>query len=283
MSTQRLAKLIASRGLASRREAESWIREGRVTIDGEVATSPALTIDPSEVEIRVDGRVLPVEPHKVYYVLYKPKGFITGREDPEGRRSVLELVEDIGLRVEPVGRLDFDTEGVLLLTNDGDLANALTHPSNNVPKRYRAKVYRTPDARDIEAIQDGIFLDDGRTKPAKARIVDTTDTENAWIEITVTEGRNRLIRRMMAQLGHPVSKLRRESFATIALGALERGQYRSLTAEELRRVKAIAEGERPEKSGRLHRKEGYAKPKPKPKRILGRKKRHLAKLNKKSR
>ncbi len=277
MSEKRIAKLIASRGLASRREAEVWVAEGRVTVDGKVVTEPGFKVDAEVSEVRVDNKALPAQPPLVYYLLHKPRGYITGREDPRGRKSILELIDHLVFRVEPVGRLDFDTEGVLILTNDGDLANALSHPSLELPRRYRAKVYRTPDAADIKAIETGVFLDDGRTKPAKARVLEATSKENAWLEITVTEGKNRLIRRMMAQLGHPVSKLSRVSFASVALGKLERGGCRALTPTEVRRLKDLSEGRKPG-STRKKKGKGFAKAKPKPKRIAGRKKRRAAKL-----
>lgn len=260
----RVAKLIASRGLASRREAETWIAEGRVTLNGEVVTEPGTVVDPGRDAVKVDGKRLPDRPERVWYVLNKPRGCITGRDDPEGRKSVFDLLGDLGTRVEPVGRLDFDTEGALLLTNDGELAHQLTHPSHDVPKRYLAKVYRTPDQRDLDALEAGVFLEDGKTKPAKARVIEATDKENAWLEITVTEGKNRLVRRMLAQLGHPVSKLRRESFATISVRGLERGQYRRLTGEEIRRLEDVAAGRNPAKAGKGKKKAGFAKAKPKP-------------------
>jgi 23S rRNA pseudouridine2605 synthase len=194
--------------------------------------------------------------------MYKPRGCITGRDDPQGRPSVFDVLGDLGTKVEPVGRLDFDTEGALVLTNDGDLANALTHPKNQIPKRYLAKVHRSPDERDLTALRDGVFLEDGKTAPAKARVISRTDTENAWVEITVTEGRNRLVRRMLSALGHPVSKLRRESFATLSIRGMERGQVRALTGEEISRLRELALGTRPQRAGRKRGK-GFAKPKPK--------------------
>ena len=261
----RLAKLIAARGLASRREAERWIDEGRIQVNGAVVETPATFVDPQEDHIRVDGQPLPEAPPKVYYILYKPRGYITSRHDPEGRRSVLELAEHLPFRVEAVGRLDFDTEGALILTNDGDLAQRLLRPATAVPRRYRAKVYRTPDEKDIEAIEQGVFLEDGRTTPAKARVLERTDATNAWVEVTVTEGRNRLVRRMFQQLGHPVSKLRRESFGSISIRGMERGDVRQLTAEELRRLRAVAEGQKV--GDRKKRGKGFAVAKPKKKRL----------------
>lgn len=255
----RLAKLLARRGVASRREAEEMITAGDVTVNGVVA-EVTTSVDPVNDVVKVGGKVLPNPPPKVYFLLYKPKGYITGRDDPEGRPSVLDLLADMPIRVEPVGRLDFDTEGALMLTNDGDLAHQLTHPSHEVPKRYLAKVYRTPSDADLVQIRKGIFLEDGKTAPAKVRVLDKTDKENAWVEITVTEGRYRLIRRLFAQLGHPVSKLRRESFATLSIRGMERGELRPLTGDELERVRALAEGRKPEKAA-FKRGKGFAKPK----------------------
>jgi 23S rRNA pseudouridine2605 synthase len=269
----RIAKVLASRGVASRRGAEKLIAEGEVTVNGTVVSEPGTRVDPKQDAIKVFGKPLPEEQPHVYYLLYKPKGYITGRNDPQGRKSVLELVEHLSIRMEPVGRLDYDTEGALLLTNDGDLAHRLTHPSSEVPKRYRAKVYRTPDSRDLEAIQKGkVFLEDGPALPAKVRLLEGTDANNAWVEITVTEGRNRLIRRLFAQLGHPVAKLRRESFATLTIRNMERGDLRPVTPEELRRIRDISLGIRPKRAGKIRRKEGFAKPKPKKKRHGQRKK-----------
>jgi pseudouridine synthase len=259
----RLSKLLASRGVASRREAERMIAEGKVEVNGEVVTEVIL-VDPEDDRIFVDGRPLPKAPPLVHYLYYKPRGLVVTRDDPEGRKSIFDEV-DLPHRVEPVGRLDMDTEGALLLTNDGDLAYALTHPKHQVPKRYLAKVYRTPDKRDLDAISNGVFLEDGKTAPAKCRVVEATDNHNAWVEVTVTEGRNRLIRRMFAQLGHPVSKLRRESFATISIRNMDRGQIRPLTPSELQRLRDLAAGKKPASAGKKKGK-GFAKAKPKKKR-----------------
>lgn len=257
----RLARLLAERGVASRREAERMIAEGEVTVNGEVASGVVL-VDPEVDHVRVNGRPLPRKPELRYYLMYKPKGCLTTRDDPEERPTVYDVLGDIGAKVEAVGRLDFDTEGALLLTNDGALANALTHPKNRVPKRYLAKVYRQPDERDLAAIEAGVFLEDGRTQPAKARVVESTDQGNTWVEITVTEGRNRLVRRMLGKLGHPVSKLRRESFATLSIRGMERGQVRALSGEEIARLRDLAAGVKPQNAGRK-RGAGFAKAKPK--------------------
>jgi pseudouridine synthase len=238
----RLAKLMAERGVASRRAAEEMIAAGRVTVNGAVAAVVTF-VDPHRDAVAVDGKLLPAKPPQVYYLMYKPRGYITAREDPQGRRSVLDLVGDLPVRMEPVGRLDYDTEGALLLTNDGQLANRLTHPSREVPKRYIASVEGVPDAADIRAIEKGVDLEDGRTAPARARLV-AAGKEGARIEITVTEGRNRLVRRMLLQIGHPVRKLRRESFARIAIRGMKRGEVRPLTDEEVQRLRDVASGKR---------------------------------------
>lgn len=262
-ATERLARVIARSGRASRREAERLITEGQVQVNGETVLHPGHPVDPSKDHIRVEGRALPKPPPLVYFLLNKPKGYITTRSDPEGRDNVLSLVADLAVRVEPVGRLDINTEGALLLTNDGELAHKLTHPSGNVPKRYIAKVWRVPTEETLARLMRGVRLEDGMTSPCKARVLGVTKGENAWVEVTVTEGRNHLIRRMFAAVGHPVSKLRRESFATISIRDLERGAFRPLSAAEVERLQQIAEGEAPERAGHKTRyKPGFARPKP---------------------
>lgn len=261
--TQRISKVIARTGLASRREAESIVESGRVKVNGAVVHHPGHPVVESD-RITVDDLPLPAPPRHVYYLLNKPRGYITGRNDPEERKTVFELIGGVKERIEPVGRLDMDTEGVLLLTNDGDLAHRLTHPSMHVPKRYMVKVWRAPDEKTLNRIRNGIRLEDGRTAPCKARVVETTDKGNAWVEVTVTEGKNRLIRRMFEAVNHPVSKLRRESFATIAVRNCERGKIRPLTGEEVRRLQEIAGGGDPRSAGQKSRyKKGFARPKPK--------------------
>jgi 23S rRNA pseudouridine2605 synthase len=261
--SRRISKVIARTGFASRREAEGIVEEGRVSVNGEVVHHPGHPVTTKD-RITIDGNPLPRPPSHVYYLLNKPRGVITGRNDPDGRKSVFDLLETIEDRVEPVGRLDMDTEGVLLFTNDGDLAHQLTHPSMHVPKRYMVKVWRAPNERTLDRLRKGVRLEDGRTNPCKIRVVEQTDGGNAWLEVTVTEGRNRLIRRMFEHVNHPVSKLRRESFATISARNCERGHVRMLTREEHRRLIEIAGGTDPKRAGQNERyKKGYARPKPK--------------------
>lgn len=267
-NTERLGKLIARSGRASRREAERLIVEGKVEVNGEVVLHPGHPVDPDRDKIRVEGKGLPAFAPFVYYLLNKPKGFITTRNDPEGRDNVVQLVSHLGVRVEPVGRLDINTEGALLFTNDGELAHKLTHPSSNVPKRYVAKVWRVPDEATLDRVRNGVYLEDGRSAPCKVRVLSSTDGGNAWLEITVTEGKNHLIRRLLAAVGHPVSKLRRESFATITARNMERGELRDLSPEEIARLRDIAAGLTPSEAGHKSKyKPGFARPKsdgPKP-------------------
>jgi pseudouridine synthase len=254
----RLAKLIAQRGVASRRKAEEMIVAGEVTVNGEVAvvTTP---VDPESDVVTIKGRALPDEPARAYYLLNKPRGYITGRRDTRDRQTVLDLVTHLPVRIEPVGRLDFDTEGALLLTNDGDLAFGLTHPSRGVEKVYVARVEGRPMAEDIVAIERGIPLDDGPTAPSKARIISRGERSSV-IEVTVKEGRNRMIRRMMAYLGHHVMDLRRQTFAGISLGELRLGKTRSLTAAEVAGLQKLAKKPNPKPGAKPK-----TKPKPKPK------------------
>ncbi len=258
----RLAKLIAQRGVASRRKAEEMIVAGEVTVNGEVAvvTTP---VDPESDVVTIKGQGLPAEPAKAYYLLNKPRGYITGRVDTRDRQTVLDLVKHLTVRVEPVGRLDFDTEGALLFTNDGDLAFGLTHPSRGVEKVYVARVEGRPMAEDIVAIERGIPLPDGPTAPSKARIISRGERSSV-IEITVKEGRNRMIRRMMAYLGHHVMDLRRQTFAGIGLGQLRLGRTRALTPEEVAGLRKLAEKPKP-KAERRPKPKLKAKAKPKPK------------------
>ena len=240
------------------------VEEGRVQVDGETIYHPGHPVAPG-ADVRVDGKPLPAPPPPAYFLLFKPRGVLTTREDPEGRRTVMEFLSALPVRVEPVGRLDMDTEGALLLTNDGHIAHQLTHPSSNVPKRYAVKVWKKPHPKQLERLKRGIKLEDGRTKPALIRELDSTDTGNTWYEVTVTEGRNRLVRRMFEAIGHPVSKLRRETFATLSIRGMERGEVRLLSGDEVQRIQDIAEGRdaREAGHGKKYRK-GFARPKPRP-------------------
>ncbi len=266
MFTVRLSKLIAERGLCSRREADEWVREGRVTVNGAVESAPGTLIDPREDHVKIDGRRLPAAPRLRYFMMFKPRGYLVTRSDPEGRRTVQDLMPKVKERLDPVGRLDLQTEGLLLFTNDGDLAHKLAHPSHSVPRRYVAKVWRTPTEKTLARLRKGVQLDDGRSAPCEIKVLEITETGNAWLELVVREGRNRLVRRMLQAVNHPVSKLKRVGFGPLGLGDLERGAARELSAEEVGQLRAVAAGEpigdaRAPKKPR--RKPGWAKPKPK--------------------
>ncbi|MDP2682816.1 MAG: pseudouridine synthase [Deltaproteobacteria bacterium] len=233
--------MIARAGIASRRKAEEMIMEGLVTVNRQVVTELGTKADPEKDRITVDGRLLShaqEKSEKVYILLNKPKGYISTVSDPQGRPTVIDLVKKIKTRMFPVGRLDYDAEGALLFTNDGELANKLIHPKYHIPKKYLVKVSDAPDQKDIAKLKKGIYLEDGRTLPAEAKFIKSTKT-NSWIELTVYEGKNRLVKRMCFAIGHSVLKLQRTEFAGIKLGSLKPGDFRTLTMDEVERLKKI--------------------------------------------
>jgi 23S rRNA pseudouridine2605 synthase len=232
---ERLQKVLARVGFGSRRVCEQLIDEGRVDVNGEVAIL-GRRVDPERDRVAVDGVTIPVRPGLVYYLLNKPPKVVTTASDPEGRPTVVELVP-AEPRVFPVGRLDWDTEGVLLLTNDGDLAHGLTHPSRGVPKTYLAEVTGVPSRGALRQLREGIDLEDGRTAPAKARLAQATPT-GAALEIVIHEGRNRQVRRMCEAIGHPVRRLVRTRFGPLHDNRLAPGQWRALTQGEIRALYA---------------------------------------------
>ncbi len=235
---ERLQKVLAQAGLGSRRACEALIEAGRVEVNGEIATL-GRRVDPEEDRVTVDGVTIPVRPGLVYYLLNKPAKVVTTAHDPEGRPTVIELVP-AEPRVFPVGRLDWDSEGVLLLTNDGPLAHGLTHPSQGVPKAYLAEVSGVPGRAALRRLREGVDLDDGRTAPAKARLAQTTPT-GAALEIVIHEGRNRQVRRMCEAVGHPVRRLVRTRFGPLRDQRLAPGQWRPLTQAEIRALYAAVE------------------------------------------
>ena len=220
---ERLQKVLARAGLGSRRACEELIEDGRVEVNGEVATL-GRRVDPEHDRVTLDGATIPVRSGLVYYLLNKPAKVVTTASDPEGRPTVLDLVPG-DPRVFPVGRLDWDTEGLLLLTNDGDLAHGLTHPGRGVPKAYLAEVSGTPGRAALRKLRDGVDLDDGRTAPARARVAQTTPT-GAAVEIVIHEGRNRQVRRMLEAVGHPVRRLVRTRLGPLSDHRLAPGQWR---------------------------------------------------------
>ena len=233
----RLQKVLAEIGLASRRQSEEMIRQGRVTVNGRAARIGE-KVDPSRDHIKVDGRRVALPSEKLYLLLHKPKNTVTTLEDPEGRPTVLSLVKEKRARLFPVGRLDYDAEGFLLLTNDGDLAHRLSHPSFRIPRTYRVKVKGKPSPEEIRKLSRGISLEDGPTAPCRITFLRET-RENAWMEMTLREGRNRQVKRMWEKMGYPVLKLKRVSFAGLALGNLQPGEYRALGPKELEKIRRM--------------------------------------------
>lgn len=234
---ERLQKLIAAAGLASRREAERWIAAGRVTVNGRAATLGE-SADPERDRIEVDGRPLLVGERKYYVLLNKPAGYVTTLHDPEGRPVVTDLVREIPARLHPVGRLDLTTEGLLLLTNDGELTHRLAHPRHEVEKTYLVRVRGLLSAAAQRQLERGVMLEDGLTAPARVENVRASGS-HTWLEITIREGRNRQVRRMCEAVGHPVSRLKRIRVAFLDLGDLPAGKYRFLSAEEVERLKRL--------------------------------------------
>ena len=225
-------------GVASRRQSEELIAKGLVKVNGLTVSTPGLKIDPLSDRVEVNGQVLKKPEDLVYILLYKPVGCVSTVRDPEGRRKVTDLLRDIKQRVYPVGRLDYDSEGLILLTNDGELTYALTHPSHEVPKTYRAWVTGVPGPDKLKALARGVELDDGPTAPAKVTLVGIQKGEGI-LEITIHEGRNRQVRRMCEHFGHPVQHLLRESIGPLHLGQMQPGQFRHLNAGELKKLKKI--------------------------------------------
>ncbi|WP_447986736.1 pseudouridine synthase [Nitrospira sp. Nam74] len=234
----RLQKVIAASGLASRRKAEEWIAQGRVTINGKIVRELGTRIDPERDHVKVDGRhIKGVEPY-AYLLLNKPKGIVSTLNDPEGRPTIENLLHGVTLRVFPVGRLDFDTEGLMLLTNHGELAQALLHPRYHVAKVYLAKVKGVLNDEEISQLARGVKLEDGMTAPAMVKKVRKAE-ENSWLEVTIYEGRKHQIKRMFEVVGHPVLKLKRIKFGPLALGDLLPGEFRYLTDREANTLRAI--------------------------------------------
>ena len=246
---ERLQKVMARCGIGSRRACESLISDGRVRVDGSVARLGD-RVDPAQAVVELDGVVVGVRPDLVHYLLNKPRGVVTTARDPQGRPTVTGLVPTEP-RVFPVGRLDLETEGLLILTNDGELAHRLTHPSFGIEKEYLAHVSGSPRPGAVRALREGVVLDDGPTAPARVALV-SPDV----LRITVREGRNRLVRRMCAEVGHPVRRLVRTRIGPLADRSLPPGRWRSLTLPEARSLERAAAAAAPEsaaEAGGSHR------------------------------
>ncbi|MBP2640878.1 MAG: pseudouridine synthase Rsu [Firmicutes bacterium] len=238
---ERLQKILSQAGVCSRREAETRILAGRVMINGQVVTELGVKVDPVQDEIVVDGKRIAAQKH-IYILLNKPTGVVTTLSDPQRRRTVADLLHGISERVYPVGRLDYHTQGLLLLTNDGDLANRLMHPRQHVDKTYVVKAYGTVSEDRLDILRTGIKLSDGITAPALIRILSVDNEQHfSMVEVTIHEGKNRQIRRMFEAIGHPVKQLERTRIAFLTLQNLPAGSFRHLTKDEVNRLKKLAE------------------------------------------
>ncbi len=232
---ERLQKLLSQAGIASRRQAESIITAGRVAVNGVVVTELGTKADPDQDMIVVDGRPLIVTAVKRYILLYKPSGYMTTLKDPGGRPLVIDLLKGINERVYPVGRLDYNSEGLLLLTSDGDWANRLAHPRYEIDKEYHVRVQGQVTPEQIARLAAGVTLEDGRTAPALVALLKESE-HNSWISVTIHEGRHRQVRRMCEAVGLSVVRLRRNRYGFLNLAGLNPGEFRELTAEEAKRL-----------------------------------------------
>lgn len=237
---ERLQKVISMAGIASRREAEKLIVEGKVRVNGKLVTELGTKVDSKRDKIYINGKPINIE-KKVYILFNKPKGVVTTVKDPEGRKTVIDFMKNISERVYPVGRLDYNTEGLLLLTNDGELTNILTHPRHNINKTYEVTVDGIVEEEKLDKLRAGIKLDDGMTAPAVVQVLNYDyETQRTKFSIIIHEGRNRQVRRMCEAIGYRVRNLKRTKFAFLTLTGLRRGQYRHLTLEEIELLKNLA-------------------------------------------
>ena len=245
MELERLQKIIAHAGVASRREAETMIREGRVTVNGRKVTELGTRADPARDHIKVDGKLISrAEPHR-YILLYKPKEVMTTVDDPQERTTVIDLVRGVRERIYPVGRLDYHSEGLVLLTNDGDLAYKVSHPKHGSVKTYHVKVRGVPEDRVIEKLERGITIEGKRTLPCEIDRMKTTPEGNSWFEVKLREGRTQQIRKMFQAMGHPVSKLKRVAIGPLADPKLTPGAWRELSKQEVKMLATMQEPPKP--------------------------------------
>ncbi len=235
---ERLHKVLAQAGVESRRAAEEMILAGRVGVNGVVCTTLGTKVDPDHDVITVDGRPIPRRVKRIYLVLNKPPGYITSVGDPENRPTVMDLVPH-GPRIYPVGRLDANSEGLILLTNDGEFANVIAHPRYAWEKEYHVSIPGTLKEPDLRALREGVDIDGYRTHPAQVRVL-SSDGKTTWLSMTIHEGRNRQIRRMLHALGYRVERLMRVRIGPLWLGSLARGAYRALTPAEVRKLKGTS-------------------------------------------
>jgi len=240
MPQQRIQKILAAGGFGSRRACEKLVTDGHVEIDGETVSDLPIVVDPAKCRITVEGKPVRLERY-VYFLLNKPKGYFCTNSDPDGRRRAIDLMVGVRERLFPVGRLDAETTGLLIMTNDGELAQKLTHPKFQTPKTYRAEVRGQPQTEALEKLRKGVWLAEGRTGPAEVSVIHSS-RQKAVLEITLREGRNREIRRMLARFGHPVNRLTRIKMGRISIKRLPLGSYRPLTEAEVKYLHRLAEG-----------------------------------------
>lgn len=238
---ERLQKFLAEAGVASRRKAEELIAAGRVKVNGVVIKEQGVKIDPRKDKVEFDGKALSQKAEKkVYLMLHKPEGYVTTSKEQFGRPAVLDLIHGVPERIFPVGRLDYDTSGLLLLTNDGDLTYRLTHPKHDVDKTYIAKLYGVPDDGNLQKFRRGVVIDGRKTSPAKIQIISREkDLRFCTVEIQIHEGRNRQVRKMCDAIHHPVAQLKRIATGELKLGDLPKGKYRFLTEQEIKYLKSL--------------------------------------------
>lgn len=251
MSLERLQKILAHAGVASRRKSEELIEAGRVTVNGKVVRELGSKADLDQDLVQVDGRAVRETQDKVHYVLYKPAGCVTTLSDPEGRPTIRTYLEEVTERVYPVGRLDYDVEGALIITNDGDLANQLMHPRYGVKRTYLAKVHGVPAQEQIERLLKGVRLEDGRARALEADLHSRTP-KNTWVRVVVAEGRQHMVKRLMEAVGAPVQKLFRADYGGIGVSGMRPGELRELTRAEVEHLRAQA-GKKAEASERTRR------------------------------
>ncbi len=240
-TAERLQKFLSRAGVSSRRAAEELVAAGRVQVNGEIVDTPGVKVVPGRDEVRVDGKPVSLPDELWYVLLNKPAGVVTTLSDPQGRPTVAGYIPDGAPRLFPVGRLDAATTGLLILTNDGELAHLLMHPRHHVPKVYRAEVDGIPTEDDLTRLRKGIALDDGLTAPAEARLIASTQAHGT-VELILREGRKRQVRRMLSAVGHPVRSLTRVAYGPLVLGSLAEGATRRLSAAEVRALRASASG-----------------------------------------
>lgn len=240
VGVERLQKILSQAGIASRRASEQLMLDGRVTVNGTTVRELGTKADPARDDIRVDGSRIKLVVRRIYLLLNKPRGYVSTRSDPERRPTVIDLLRGVRDYVYPVGRLDFDSEGLLILTNDGDLAAKLTHPRHGVARVYEARVLGVPDDHDLDRLQKGVVIDGHKTGPAEVKTLGP-----GHLCVTVREGRNRQVRKMCDAIGHPVANLRRVAIGPIRDARLKLGHWRELSEAEVKKLQAATRGPQP--------------------------------------